>query len=98
VKTGMNSEQVKHISYNEKNQNGRPNSNTVFLEVLKYLPNDLLTEITILLQDPGYVTIRPIKLARVDWRRLDRSVKKMGGKWVSNVRFSHWSIPLVRLH
>jgi hypothetical protein len=89
----MNPEQVKHISYNEKS-NGRPNSKTVFSEVLKYLPNDLLTEITIILQDSGYLTIGPLKLSRVDWHRLDRSVKKMGGIWVSNARFSHWSIPL----
>ena len=93
----MNSEQVGQISYNE-NQFGRLNSKTVFSEVLEYLPKDLLTEITILLQDSGYVTVKPIRLARSDWYRLDRSVKKMGGIWVSNTRFSHWSIPLTRLH
>jgi len=98
VKTGTNPEQATHISYNEKNHNGRPDSNTVFPDVLKYLPNDLITEITIPLQDSGYLTIRPIKLARVDWIRLNRSVKKMGGVWVSNARLSHWSIPLTRLH
>jgi len=93
----MNSEQVGQISYNE-NQFGRLNSKTVFSEVLEYLPKDLLTEVTILLQDSGYVTVKPIRLARSDWYRLDRSVKKMGGIWVSNTRFSHWSIPLTRLH
>jgi len=70
---------MRHISYNEKNNSGRPDSHSVFPDVLNYLPNDLITEITILLQDSGYITIRPIKLARVDWIRLNRSVKKMGG-------------------
>ena len=94
----MDSELMNPISYDEKSDNGRPNSKTVFSEVLKYLPNDLLTEITILLQDSGYITIRPIKLARADWYRLDRSVKKMGGIWVTHAGFSHWSIPLAHLN
>ncbi len=98
MKTGTNPEQATHISNNEKNHSGRPDSNTVFPDVLNYLPNDLITEITILLQDSGYITTRPKKLARVDWIKLDRSVKKMGGVWVSNARLSHWSIPLIRLH
>ena len=93
----MNSEQAGHISINE-NQFGRPASTTVFSEVLGYLPKDLHTEVTILLQESGYVSIKPIRLARADWYKLDRIVKKMGGIWVSNTRFSHWSIPLTRLH
>ena len=93
----MNSEQVGHISSNE-NKFSLPNSRTVFSEVLGYLPKDLLTGVTILLQDSGYVSVKPIRLTRADWYRLDRSVKKMGGIWVSNTRFSHWSIPLTRLH
>ena len=93
----MNSEQVECISGDE-NQFGRPDSRAVFSEVLGYLPKDLLTEVTILLQDSGYVSIKPIRLTRSDWYRLNRSVKKMGGIWVSNTRFSHWSIPLTRLH
>ena len=93
----MNSGQMGHISYDE-NQFGRPDSRTVFSEVLGYLPKDLLTEVTILLQDSGYVSVKPIRLARADWYRLDRIVKKMGGIWVRNTRFSHWSIPLTRLH
>jgi len=93
----MNSEQVGHIFSNE-NLLGRPDSRAVFSEVLGYLPKDLLTEVTILLQDSGYVSVKPIRLARADWYRLDRIVKKMGGIWVSNTRFSHWSIPLTRLH
>ena len=91
-------QQVESISFNEKNRGGRPDSKTVFSDVIKYIPNDLLTGITILLQDSGYITIRPIKLARIDWYRLDRSVKKMGGVWVRGARLSHWSIPLTRLN
>jgi len=93
----MNSEQVGHISSNE-NQFGGPDSRTVFSEVLGYLPKDLVTGVTILLQDSGYVSVKPIRLTRADWYRLDRSVKKMGGIWVSNTHLSHWSIPLTRLH
>ena len=89
----MNSGQMGHISYDE-NQFERPDSRTVFSEVLGYLPKDLLTEVTILLQDSGYVSVKPIRLTRADWYRLDRSVKKMGGIWVTNAHFSHWSIPL----
>ena len=91
-------QQVESISFNEKNRSGRPDSKTVFSDVIKYIPNDLLTGITILLQDSGYITIRPIKLARMDWYRLDRGVKKMGGVWVRGARLSHWSIPLTRLN
>lgn len=94
----MNIESVGRVAFVEKRSDGRPDSKSVFSEVLSYLPGDLLTGITILLQDTGYVTIRPIKLARADWYRLDRSVKKMGGVWVSGSGFSHWSIPLTRLN
>jgi hypothetical protein len=76
----MNSEQVGHISYDE-NQFGRPNSRTVFSEVLGYLPKDLLTGVTILLQTQA-VSVKPIRLTRADWYRPDRR-KKMGGIWVS---------------
>ena len=86
---------MRRIPFNEK-LGGRPDSRLVFSEVLSFLPSDLLTGITILLQDTGYITIRPIKLARVDWYRLDRGVKKMGGVWVRGAGFSHWSIPLMR--
>jgi hypothetical protein len=48
----MNSKQVGNISYNE-NQFGRSKSKTAFSEVLEYLPKDLLTKVTILLQDWG---------------------------------------------
>ena len=70
----------------------------MFSNVIRCIPNDLLTGITILLQDTGYITIRPIKLARMDWYRLDRSVKKMGGVWVRGSSISHWNIPLTRLN
>jgi hypothetical protein len=92
----MSIQQVDHVSFNENNFTGRPDSKSVFLDIIRCLPNDLLTGITILLQDTGYISIRPIKLARVDWYRLDRSVKKMGGVWVRGSSLSHWSIPLTR--
>jgi len=93
----MSMQQIEHI-YTEKNYSGRPDSKSVFSSVISCLPNDLLTGITILLQDTGYITIRPIKLARMDWYRLDRSVRKMGGVWVRGSSLSHWSIPLTRLN
>ncbi|MHA2347484.1 MAG: hypothetical protein ACXACP_12255 [Candidatus Hodarchaeales archaeon] len=63
-------------------------------EVQKYLPQDLLSNVTILLQDSGYVTINPKKLTRYEWRQFNEKVKHMGGLWIfeTNVR-SHWSIP-----
>lgn len=91
----MSIEPIRRITFNG-DIHARPDSRAVFSEVLSYLPNDLLTGITILLQDTGYVTIRPIKLTRSDWYRLDRSVKKMGGIWVRGAGFNHWSIPMVR--
>jgi len=89
----MSIESFRRIPFNQKLPEGRPDSQLVFSEVLSYLPKDLLTGITILLQDTGYVTIRPINMARSDWYRLDRSVKKMGGIWVRDAGFRHWSIP-----
>jgi hypothetical protein len=91
----MNIEPMARIPFVER-LGGRPDSKSVFSEVLSYLPSDLLIGITILLQDTGYVTIRPINMARSDWYRVDRSVKKMGGVWVRGAGFSHWSIPLTR--
>jgi hypothetical protein len=38
-------------------------------EMQRYLPRDLLSKVTILLQDSGYVTIKPKKLTRPEWRR-----------------------------
>lgn len=74
----MKVEPVGRIDFAEKPPGRRFDSQRVFSEVLSYLPGDLLTCITILLQDTGYISIRPIKLTRADWYRLDRTVKKMG--------------------
>jgi hypothetical protein len=94
----MNSERLRHVPYYERTHGVGLNSRKVFSEVQKYLPNDLLSEVTFLLQDSGYVTIRPMKLARVDWYRLNQSIQRIGGLWVSNASFSHWSIPLIRFN
>jgi len=91
----MTVKSVYQIAFDEK-CNARPNSNVVFQKVLKYLPKDQLPNVTILLQDSGYVTIRPMRLRRSDWGKLNRSIKRIGGLWVSNNNFSHWSIPLTR--
>jgi hypothetical protein len=86
---------------------GKSSSRFACAEVQKYLPQDLLSKVTILLQDSGYVTIsrrekssmRPRSnfwLTGSDWDRLDERVKQMGGLWISDGRFSHWSIPFSR--
>jgi hypothetical protein len=62
-------------------------------EIQEHLPEDLLPNVTILLQDTGYVTISPIKLSRYDWRRFNEKVKQMGGLWLFNSGRAHWSIP-----
>ena len=64
------------------------------LKVKKQLPQDLLLQLTVLLQNSGYVSINPIKLTREDWRRVNEKVKEMGGVWVSKGVNNHWSIPL----
>jgi hypothetical protein len=92
----MSIDSIRRVPFNRNLPGSRPDSRSVFSEVLSYLPNDLLTGITILLQDTGYVTIKPTNMARSDWYRFDRSVKKMGGVWVRDAGFSHWSIPLTR--
>ena len=76
----------------EKNQDER-SSRFACAEVRKHLPQDLLPQVTVLLQDSGYVTISPRELSRLDWRNMNEKVKQMGGLWVSNDRYSHWSIP-----
>jgi hypothetical protein len=65
-------------------------------EVRKHLPQDLLPQITVLLQDSGYITISPRVLTRADWRRVNQKVRQMGGLWVSKERNNHWSIPFSR--
>ena len=62
-------------------------------EMKKHLPLDLLPKVSILLQDSGYVTIRPRELSSIDWRRFNEKVKQMGGLWVFNGARAHWSIP-----
>jgi len=62
-------------------------------EVRNHLPQDLLPLVTVLFQGSGYVSISPRDLSRLDWRRLNEKVRQMGGLWISNDRFSHWSIP-----
>jgi len=48
-------------------------------EVQKHLPQDLLPQVTVLLQDSGYVTISPRGLERHDWHRIDEKVRQIGG-------------------
>lgn len=85
---------VYQIIDNRKNGNGRPDLRSVLAEVVKYLPSDLLPKVTILLQGSGYVTIKPTWLDRTDWGRFNDRIKRLGGLWISNYRYSHWSIPL----
>ncbi len=80
----------------EGKRDRKPGSRSIQAKVEKYLPEDLLTEVTVLSQDSGYVTISPKELSKPDWRRVNESVKQMGGIWISNNRFSHWSIPFSR--
>jgi hypothetical protein len=62
-------------------------------EMKKYLPENLLPKVTILLQDTGYVTISPIELTRYEWRQFNERVKQMGGLWLWDGARAHWSIP-----
>jgi hypothetical protein len=71
-------------------------SRSARFEVEKLMPEDLLTEVTVLFQDSGYVTVSPRELTKSDWFRINESVKQLGGVWISNDRFSYWSIPLSR--
>ena len=89
---------ARHVAFTENNRIGKPSSQSVMGEVLRYVPKDLIPSITILLQASGCVTIRPTRLFRSDWRRLDYSVKRMGGHWISDHSFSHWIIPMVRVN
>ena len=62
-------------------------------EVQKCLPPDLISKLTILLQESGYITIKPKKMDKDDWIMINDAVKQMGGLWISEGRLSHWSIP-----
>ena len=79
----------------EKNQDEHI-SKFACAEVQKHLPQDLLPQVTVLFQGSGYVTISPRDLSGLDWRNMNEHVKQMGGLWVSNGRFSRWSIPFSR--
>ena len=90
---------AKKMSYlidNRRNFNGRPSSKLMRAEVMRYLPRDLQSKVTVIVQASGYATILPTRFTRRDWVRLNESVVRMGGLWFSNSRFSHWSIPLSR--
>ncbi|MFP3952305.1 MAG: hypothetical protein ACLFVP_09235 [Candidatus Bathyarchaeia archaeon] len=63
------------------------------IELRKRLPEELLAKVTILLQDSGHVSIRPIRLTRREWRQINEKVKRMGGLWSLAGMHSHWSIP-----
>ena len=68
-------------------------------EVMKLLPKDLLPYLTVLFQDSGYVTISTGGLMRRDWIRINNRVRRLGGIWVSNSRYSRWSTPFsARVH
>jgi hypothetical protein len=84
------------IKAKNKIQKDEPSSRFACTEVRKHLPQDLLSQVTVLLQDSGYVTISPRVLTRPDWYRIDEKVRQMGGLWVSNERYNHWSIPFSR--
>jgi hypothetical protein len=62
-------------------------------EMQRHLPRDLLSKVTILLQASGYVTIKPVKLTRPEWRRFNEKVKQMGGLWIFDGSHARWSIP-----
>jgi hypothetical protein len=62
-------------------------------EVQRHLPEDLLSKVTILLQDTSYVTISPKRLTRSEWRRFNEKVSQMGGLWIFGEVNAHWSIP-----
>ena len=66
------------------------------MEMQKHLPRYLLPKVTILLQDSGYVTISNIELTRREWSRFNEKVKQMGGLWIFDGDFKHWSIPWIR--
>lgn len=69
-------------------------SRLICIEIQKYLPKNLLSQVTVLLQENGYVTISSGDLSKKDWRDMNDHINKIGGQWVSNGRFSHWSIPI----
>lgn len=87
---------MSNILDDRRDFNGRSASILMRTEVSKYLPQDLLSKVTIILQASGYATLMLTQFTRRDWVRLNERVIRMGGLWISNSRFSHWSIPLSR--
>jgi len=81
------------MSQIKNNDKDKLNSRVVCAKVKKLLPQDLLPQVTVLLQDSGYVTISSGSLTRPDWHRIDEKVRQMGGIWVSSGRNKYWSIP-----
>ncbi len=83
---------------NERRRRGdKPSAGYVRTEVERGLPGDLLSKVTILLQDSGYVSVSPRGLSRDEWVRVEECVRRMGGVWVSSGRFSRWSIAFSRI-
>ena len=81
---------TKHFNkYEEKKE-----SEDAYLMIVDQLPQDLLHQVTILIQDSGTVSISPKNLTQSDWGRINDKVKEMGGVWVSHGEYNHWKIPL----
>ena len=76
---------MSNILDDRRDFNGRSASILMRTEVSKYLP-----------QRARYATLMLTQFTRRDWVRLNERVIRMGGLWISNSRFSHWSIPLSR--
>ena len=81
---------AKHFNNNKEEKD----SNDAHLMIVNQLPQDLLPQVTVLIQDSGTVSISPKRLTRSDWGRINDKVKEMGGVWVSHGEFNHWKIPL----
>lgn len=62
-------------------------------EIQQFFSQDILSKLTILLQNSGYITIKPERMDREDWIIVNDKVKQIGGLWVSKGKLSHWSIP-----
>ena len=62
-------------------------------DVQKCLPPELISKLTILLQESGYITIKPKKMDKDEWIMINDAVNHMGGQWISKRELSHWSIP-----
>ena len=80
----------------ERSQN-EPSSILECSEIRKFLPQDLLSHVTVMYQGSGYITISPHELSGLDWPRMNKQVKRIGGIWISNKNRSHWSIPLTKI-